>query len=313
MADPLPRNSKAEQNADQIERELARRDQPRPPFGGGGFQGLGRPPGAPRPAGQANPPQPNRPNPFQAPRPANPLQEPRPAAAPQPRNPFQAMPPARPAIPPQPAPRPAVRRQPSPIPRIKIVQFFIQLLFLSWSVIIIGDILGIFDSHAESPPPPAIAATATLSREALMPPPTPTALPDKADCTVSGFETDISVNPVHPDGSVLIFRVYTHSSGCLGIPLRVGVWLERVNEQPFFAPNAAPLYRLDSGLVTLQTQLTPNLNQDAKNLAEFILPLRELGLPAGSYRLDGNVDARTWETGRQLKRVSFSTYTLTLP
>jgi hypothetical protein len=140
----------------------------------------------------------------------------------------------------------------------------------------------------------------------------PTRTPVPAPCDVTELETTVTFNPAIVEGGGIVYRVDTYSHYCVGIPLRVGIWLERVNGQIFLAPNADPLYRLATGKITIQARIAP-MGLESIDFTELILPLRQLSLPSGTYELAGSVDARDWDTGRMLYNTNYPPLTITIP
>lgn len=315
MPDPLPRNSKADENAEQIRQALERQN--RPQFGG--YQGIGRPPGAmpPRPAGAQAP----RPNPFNAVPPgmggverlnrpiANPPAAPAPAA-------------------PRPVPQPAARPAPQ---QAQARPFSWRNIHWGWYVFL-GVMILLSSDRNEQPvnvapaqndialitltqqPLASLVANAPESVTATMLRLEAVALPTStpAACEITDLKSTVSSDPDLTAGGGIVFHIEVYSQHCLGIPLRIGVWLDSVNGERFFAPDAEPLYRLDNGQVTIQAKITP-IEQAGMTVAQLSLPTTQLGLPSGSYRIEGYVNVRDWESGWALDSRSYPPTTITIP
>ncbi len=251
MADPIPRNSRADETAEFRRAEQERRGN-RPLFGegvGGGLRARLENAQQQQQAqvrGNANP------NPF-----ARAAQ-----AQPQPRpNPAPPQPPPRPN-PPQAAPRTwieALRHAVRHVPqiafrrdagglfeRLSLRQRFTYLLVLGVPSTVI--IMLAFASRLPASPA-AAAPDGFVVAAPMIPAPIPAEI-----CAPQLTDVEIDPDEVMSDTRrALVASVRVAAKGCAGQMVRLAVWIYQAENQPLAAPGADPVYRSPLNQLTVQT------------------------------------------------------------
>lgn len=284
MADPIPRNSRADETAEYRRAQQERRPN-RPLFGEGLGGGLrARIDHAPNPQQQQRP-RVNQ-NPF-AERPAQPRPNPAPPAprgwAAAVRRGMERAPQARPrrqsllewldAT----LPYPEERRAMFTLP-FGQAMIFVAVLFGSMLVLLSAN-------FGPSATPPEAVATAAPQPEAALPM-IPAALPASV-CAARLTDVKLVSDQRLADGRHgLVATIAVDMAGCAGQMVRAAVWVFQAPDQPLLAPFADAIYRSPAGQLTVQTLLLTDADRSQL--------VRTLELPHAQF--PGRVNVPAWLT-----------------
>ncbi|MBK8137583.1 MAG: hypothetical protein IPK52_17510 [Chloroflexi bacterium] len=247
MADPIPRNSRADETAEFRRAEQERRGN-RPLFGQGMAGGLrarienaqAQPAARPANAPQAQP----RPDPFA--RAAQPQQAPA-AVRPQPRP--QAQPRSVFALIRESAarfsiPRPPAAARPAGLTGRRMVMGAVGAVagLLALSAMLNTGEPGVV---REQPPP---AAELTIDAPLI-----PVSVP-ATECSVKSSDVTLYRDAQTPEvGHALVVQLSINAQGCNNQFVRTAVWVYQAENMPMIAPDASPVYRSPIGQLSAQT------------------------------------------------------------
>lgn len=161
------------------------------------------------------------------------------------------------------------------------------------------------------PPPTTLNAPSSAANGILTTPSIITRAPS-ATATLPAPPCTITAVPVQIDVTAqeIIVNALISTTDCAQQALRVSIWLTRAG-QPLLAPNASPIYRTNNGQLTVQARV----RTDPTGLTPITLslPLTELPLTSGQYTLGGYLNVRQWDSHANLHDTPLPPFELTIP